>query len=1137
MIQPFKKDEQPDLGGFPSAMAQEPSDVQRGASVAGPRRRWLRFCAKVAVRLTVVAVILAVIGTGVLFFALSRGPISHEQLRAQIESQLTAFLGQNFQARLRDVELALGQNGLLSLDGEGLLIEGADGTNMAVANNVGVKLDPVALLGGKVRVSKITSSGGSVSLLPQLEKMRDEDKPSVWPGHFDFAQALERLGKGVAGFSTAIAKAGLDEVDLIDTKLVGFEALGFRSSTGKASHLSLRRDANYQEGLFFGAAIRTEFENLNLNGSWRPNGEAGHILTMSIEGMNLRELLQKQGAEPSPTVELGSPATVFLAVPYDAEGQAGRAEIRVLLDRGKFVLGRGTNSQLVKADLNFTVDPVENQVILTPSPVHFPDVRTNLSMRFDVPKNAEAPSAGEIQFEILADKLISFASVPSGQAAEGQFLAKGRIDAPNRSVELPELSLSTQTGTLSGKAAAQFSEGSPALQFELGLPEMAVDQFKQIWPLFLAPKVREWAEAGIEGGTITNSWVKGDFHAGLLSRREPFRTDQLNAEINISNAKVKTTGELPPLINANGQILYSGMETDIVISDGQSIVEEGEVVDVTGGRMEIGNFHIRPLGAQLTLNLTGSSRAFALIGDRKPLAFSKVINLRPEAVKGKVDALVKTDLTFLPERKIKAENWTADLTIANGSSSDPLAGRKISDANVTVEATPEEAKISGTANIDGVKADIAMVQPLGKGASSQQSVSMELDEKARKKMGIKTGDIISGPVTVSIGSGATGTSSVTADLKNARISFPWIGWSKGKGIGGTATFNMATAKGVTKITKLVLNGDGFSAQGDLTVDKNGLRSANFRRVRLNKTDDFDVAIRRIKGGFSVDIDARSYDGRALVRSILDSKQGEVDGNTVVVVKGKVKRLLGFNQQTLTGVQLDFSQRGSQVRGAQIRAVADGGAPTRLAMERVDQGLRTTIYTENAGSLLGFFDLYSKMRGGLLDARIVQTKGNIATGVINAANFQLLNEPRLATLLSKPDTSEVRIDKNQVVQALNRVKPQNARVDNLVATIEKGPDYFKIRKGRLSGGDASAVFQGDVYDARRRMNIRGTFLPGRALNSLVSKIPIIGKAFANNKTRGVLGITFRLVGPFSNPQIRVNPLSIIAPGVFRKLFDF
>ena len=141
---------------------------------------------------------------------------------------------------------------------------------------------------------------------------------------------------------------------------------------------------------------------------------------------------------------------------------------------------------------------------------------------------------------------------------------------------------------------------------------------------------------------------------------------------------------------------------------------------------------------------------------------------------------------------------------------------------------------------------------------------------------------------------------------------------------------------------------------------------------------------------------------------------------------------------------------------------------------------------------------------------------------------MLKKPQAATDIN--DTGEVR-------QTIRRINTDKARVDHLVATIEKGPGFLNISRGRLWGGDAGAAFDGVVYDRKNQMNVTGTFLPGRGLNQLASKIPILGLALGRGKVNGLLGITFQLYGRFDNPNLRVNPLSLIAPGVFRQIFKF
>jgi len=90
----------------------------------------------------------------------------------------------------------------------------------------------------------------------------------------------------------------------------------------------------------------------------------------------------------------------------------------------------------------------------------------------------------------------------------------------------------------------------------------------------------------------------------------------------------------------------------------------------------------------------------------------------------------------------------------------------------------------------------------------------------------------------------------------------------------------------------------------------------------------------------------------------------------------------------------------------------------------------------------------------------------------------------------------------------------------------------IRSGTM-GFTASGV----LYDNRDRINLSGTFMPANGVNLAVSSIPILGKLLSNGRDNGLFGITYKLSGQRNNPKLEINPLSIVAPGVFNKVFEF
>lgn len=82
-----------------------------------------------------------------------------------------------------------------------------------------------------------------------------------------------------------------------------------------------------------------------------------------------------------------------------------------------------------------------------------------------------------------------------------------------------------------------------------------------------------------------------------------------------------------------------------------------------------------------------------------------------------------------------------------------------------------------------------------------------------------------------------------------------------------------------------------------------------------------------------------------------------------------------------------------------------------------------------------------------------------------------------------------------------------------------------------------TFRGTVYDENDQMDLTGTFMPAYGLNRIFGELPLIGEILGNGRDRGLIGVTYRLTGDFNAPRLQINPLSVIAPGIFRSIFEF
>jgi uncharacterized protein YhdP len=90
---------------------------------------------------------------------------------------------------------------------------------------------------------------------------------------------------------------------------------------------------------------------------------------------------------------------------------------------------------------------------------------------------------------------------------------------------------------------------------------------------------------------------------------------------------------------------------------------------------------------------------------------------------------------------------------------------------------------------------------------------------------------------------------------------------------------------------------------------------------------------------------------------------------------------------------------------------------------------------------------------------------------------------------------------------------------------------------LAYGEALGVSANGAVDLRRdRLDLQGTIVPAYALNSILGNVPVIGSLLLGGEGQGLFAANYRVTGSAADPQVAVNPLSALAPGFLRRLFQ-
>src|SRR5262249_31894792 len=54
-------------------------------------------------------------------------------------------------------------------------------------------------------------------------------------------------------------------------------------------------------------------------------------------------------------------------------------------------------------------------------------------------------------------------------------------------------------------------------------------------------------------------------------------------------------------------------------------------------------------------------------------------------------------------------------------------------------------------------------------------------------------------------------------------------------------------------------------------------------------------------------------------------------------------------------------------------------------------------------------------------------------------------------------------------------------------------------------------------------------------TVIGDVPLLGQILTGIQGEGIFGITFAVQGSTADPQVIVNPLSLVTPGIFREIF--
>jgi hypothetical protein len=590
--------------------------------------------------------------------------------------------------------------------------------------------------------------------------------------------------------------------------------------------------------------------------------------------------------------------------------------------------------------------------------------------------------------------------------------------------------------------------------------------------------------------------------------------------------------ELPSVRDADLKAHVTGRTATVTIGQAASDTPAGRKLNISDFVFEVPDMAPKPSPAKIKFRIDGPVPAAAEILASDRLSDFSGTLVDPNSSKGTVSAVVTLGLP-VKGSLTKADTIYAVSADLNGFAADRLVMNQKLEANaLKVTANNAGYQVKGDVKINGQAASLDYRKPSEGDADIKLLAT--LDDASRARLGFDLGPAVSGAVPIKlIGKiGAPDRDSrmgIEADLTSLKLDNILPGWVKLPGKSSRAVFNVVQKQQSTRLEDIVVDGGGVSIKGSVEIDQNGdLVSANFPTYSPSEGDKTTLKAERGPDGVvKVTMRGDVFDGRGFLKSAISGKEGDAKSKTKNIdfdLDLKLGAVAGYYGEALRSVDCKLSRRNGVIRNFALSGKLGRDTPLLGDLRGRSQG-RDVIYleTNDAGAFLRFTDTYAKMMGGELQLAMDPPTVEPSTkdGLISVRDFSVKGEAALDRLAANGPGGV----QNGI--SFSRVRAEFTRQNG----------QLTIRDGVVKGATVGGTIEGSIDYPGNQVRMSGTFVPMYGLNNMFGQIPIVGLFLGGGSNEGLIGVTYEVVGSPGQPVLRVNPISAMAPGVLRKIFEF
>jgi Protein of unknown function len=1118
--------------------------------------RWMR---RIGIGVVAVAVIFVLVAGG-LWLLLASGPISLDFATPWLAAAVAENFGKQFSVDIGGTVLERDEHGRAAMRIRSITVRDHDGAVVASAPKAEVGFSSASLLSGRPRAQrlnlvgaelavrveadgKVTVSTGAdqrpLAIAPALATAVSPPPPypppQVREGR-EGAEASRGLTDHFAAFLAwmdSLSAFGLDggelmEVGLKSGNLVVDDRRNGHQSRFENIHLSLTRPR--------AGALEFELGSEDATHPWlvlasmKPGSDGARSVDLEARKVLLKNLLLALRVDGG-QIETDASASGMLRAEFTQDGTPQFASGRILVGPGSFIDVGDPQAMITIDRAEIQLDwNAARRVLAMPFQIVSGGTRLTLMAQAEVPSDP----GGSWALNLSGGSVVLAPTSPNEEPLVlNRVLVQGRIDPLERQLNIEHAEVAGKGVGVALSGTLDYSSPDPRLQIGMAARKLSLAAFKQMWPAFVTPAVRNWIIERTSGGSIEQGEIATNAPISTLrSGGPPVPDDGLSIQIQTSGATVRPFDHLPEIRDADLVTRVKGRAATVTLGRGVVQMPSGRKLTVANGVFEVPDTSVKNPPAKVRTRVEGPVAAAAELLSMDRLKDAAGVPIDPATSRGNVLATVNLALPLNNEVKASTLSYSIAADIVNFSADRFVMSQKVEAQTLRASANNQGYQIKGDMRIGGAPASVELRRGAGE-PDAEVRMTGTLDDAARARFGLDASGAITGPVPVKVGGRVAlggdvdSRLSIEADFTQAKFDNLVSGWSKAQNRPARTTFTYVGRGKPTRLEDIIFEGNGASLRGNVEFDQNGdFATGTFPVFGLADGDKANLQLERTPDNlYKMTMRGDTFDGRNFIKATMsgspEAKQRRPPVD--IDIDAKVGAVAGFKGEVLRNLDLHLTRRGGAIRNlaATARFAGEGVLQGEL---RGRPGERQIVYLEStdAGALFRFSDTYSRMIGGQMWIAMDPPThdGAKQDGLMDVREFTVRGEAAL----------------DGVAAGAPNWGGSGVQFSRMRVEFTRRPGKMLIHEGLVTGPTVGATIDGVMDYGANELHLRGTFVPLYGLNAAFGNIPIVG--FLLGGKEGLIGsMTYEVVGTPGAPVLRVNPISAVAPGFVRKFLEF